>query len=524
MTGSERGQRYDTNSWWLLAWLAAVLSATLLPLDFTTATPDGGLFDVDRDEILDVVDIASNLLLFAPLGVLLVLRRGIRTDPGPVMAAAGAIAFGVSLSVELLQQWLPSREASVLDVLCNTAGAVIGAYSYRVWGADAIAWIKQIHVHSSATFRVAVLSGLSVTLLVICGVIQYAARLDGWDEEFPLLIGNEYTGNRPWHGRLFSIDLSDEAATDAVLKDFAAGNVRNPTPGNILRIHWASENPDAWVEQSPVPFLAMGTENPATPAGLRSGEHAWLQSARAPREIALRIQASNEFTIRLVCASDEAHQIGPARIVSYSIDTMLRNFTVAQDASDLILRLRTPVTGPNGTRFSLIVPRLFSSTAVRDILITFGDSTLRAAVAGTNQIYTLDFGPATVLASFYLDSERLQLRYLNQLLFAVLAVLHIGIIAWLSRSGTAYFGASILWLVLFAVLMEATLAFVAPRPFSWSNPGMNLAAGCVPLILIAVIRSRLHSRASATSRVEALAPQETGAAAAGTSRSYGNSS
>lgn len=58
---------------------------------------------------------------------------------------------------------------------------------------------------------------------------------------------------------------------------------------------------------------------------------------------------SGELSIEAVLLAAEGKQSGPARIISFSSDPYRRNFTLGQEADDLILRLRTPRTGDNGT-------------------------------------------------------------------------------------------------------------------------------------------------------------------------------
>jgi VanZ family protein len=72
-------------------------------------------------------DIVLNVIIYMPLGLVAVLafrRRRSRT-----LAAAAAIACGflLSVSMELLQVYVPSRDPSLLDVLTNTLGAAAGA-------------------------------------------------------------------------------------------------------------------------------------------------------------------------------------------------------------------------------------------------------------------------------------------------------------------------------------------------------------------------------------------------------------
>jgi len=70
-------------------------------------------------------DILANLLLFAPLGVgaALALRHGV--------AAAAGLALTLSLTGEAIQVYAHSRFPSATDVVCNVAGAVVGALVVR---------------------------------------------------------------------------------------------------------------------------------------------------------------------------------------------------------------------------------------------------------------------------------------------------------------------------------------------------------------------------------------------------------
>jgi glycopeptide antibiotics resistance protein len=73
-----------------------------------------------------VRNVAGNVALFAPLGVLLpawhaALRRGWRVV---------ALALGVSLAIELAQYASGRRVADVDDVLLNTAGAALGCLAF----------------------------------------------------------------------------------------------------------------------------------------------------------------------------------------------------------------------------------------------------------------------------------------------------------------------------------------------------------------------------------------------------------
>jgi len=73
-----------------------------------------------------------------------------------------------------------------------------------------------------------------------------------------------------------------------------------------------------------------------------------LTAASPPSKILSACTVSSEITIEAWIAPANVEQAGPARIVTYSIDTLLRNFTLAQDAVEYDARLRTTATDDNG--------------------------------------------------------------------------------------------------------------------------------------------------------------------------------
>ncbi len=59
--------------------------------------------------------------------------------------------------------------------------------------------------------------------LLISATLQAGTRLSNWNPEYPLLIGNERTGDRPWRGRVFALDITDAATPAASVRRFSAG-------------------------------------------------------------------------------------------------------------------------------------------------------------------------------------------------------------------------------------------------------------------------------------------------------------
>jgi VanZ family protein len=72
-------------------------------------------------------DIFVNLAAYAPLGFLLSIGAGARYGAGRGVLAATFCAAVVSLALEAVQVFLPSRIASNVDLLTNSVGALMGA-------------------------------------------------------------------------------------------------------------------------------------------------------------------------------------------------------------------------------------------------------------------------------------------------------------------------------------------------------------------------------------------------------------
>lgn len=89
-------------------------------------------------------DLAINVLVYVPLGYLLTLALGRQTGK-PMPALAGALlATLVSLCLEALQSWLPTRVPSNLDLACNALGGFVGAIAAWHGGTHALTWLARI--------------------------------------------------------------------------------------------------------------------------------------------------------------------------------------------------------------------------------------------------------------------------------------------------------------------------------------------------------------------------------------------
>ena len=113
------------------AWGALIVYASLFPFTGWRWPAGASLWDLlplPWPRYFIPFDITSNLLAYAPLGLLICVAR-LRHGTGLPAAMATALLAGTALSygLELLQHLMAQRVPSSLDWLLNTAGALLGA-------------------------------------------------------------------------------------------------------------------------------------------------------------------------------------------------------------------------------------------------------------------------------------------------------------------------------------------------------------------------------------------------------------
>jgi len=153
-----------------------------------------------------------------------------------------------------------------------------------------------------------------------------STAITGWDPGYPLLLGNEMTGDRPWRGTIENLALVPGSLRSAERRAVTDGGVA--ADAVVLA--------RAAFDTSVAMFLDGG-------AALRLPD----ESARV---LAQAAQAENALTIVARIVPATVDQKGPARIVSFSTDPQHRNFDLGQEGRTLVFRIRTPFSGGNGTR------------------------------------------------------------------------------------------------------------------------------------------------------------------------------
>jgi hypothetical protein len=408
----------------------------------------------------------------------------------PVVLLAAAAGVLVSLAVELLQLFLPSRFPSLLDVGSNAAGAVAGVYLHRAWAPWASAAATRLRSRTSTAVVAAVLVGFAIAALIGSAALQARTRLSNWDDTYPLLIGNERTGDRPWRGRVYRIRLTDRAASAASLRLFAEGSAPAMPGAPVASFDFAGAPPYRDAAGSVPDLVWTGRPGFTHARAVSVSEHAWLRTEGAAPGLVGELGRSNAFTLHVVCATDDETQKGPARILSNSVDPLHRNLTVGQQGRGLVVRVRTAHTGENAAAPEIVIPSVFSDTGLRDILVTYDGATLRTAVANTGRVLRFELSPGSQIAaawfSYFTSAElqRYKLTYVAFLFFP--PALLVGVLGRRNRRWLAW---SAVWILTFALLLESTLVVVSGRPFDWIGVTTTAAIGALVFLSATVLLS-----------------------------------
>lgn len=112
-----------------LAYLLIIVYASLRPFRDWRFPPEEILrfLAAPWPRYITLDDILINLIAYVPLGFLFALGLRARLGAGAAVSLATVLALATSLAMECAQMFLPSRIASNVDLLTNSAGALFGA-------------------------------------------------------------------------------------------------------------------------------------------------------------------------------------------------------------------------------------------------------------------------------------------------------------------------------------------------------------------------------------------------------------
>ncbi len=396
---------------------------TMFPFDFEFGLRSLGdvaaQFDLDVGGAYLYTDVPLNVLLFIPFGFGLCgsFASGRVRHPIPVTVVAG---FAVSAAIEIVQGWALLRDPAVPDVVANGLGGAVGAAIF-VRAGDAV--VRRLsgatrRIASSLTARRAIVIYVGFFALVVLGsaIASRATRLDNWDLDQSLTIGNERTGDRPWVASIRSYLILDRSVSDDEARRLIADRSRVPEGVAVV----AGRDFTTDEAGSPVLTWSSGATVVPAPGGVRLGPDEWLRASGDVAEVSGALATSSELTVRVELTPGSLTQSGPARIVTISHGTINRNLTLAQDGADLVVRLRTPLFGHDAVP-ELTVPEVFVDRTSR-VVVRYDGATLTVGVDDVPARRSVEFGPGAVvlLGTYPIYIARMRINPISNRMFRVI--------------------------------------------------------------------------------------------------------
>jgi hypothetical protein len=108
-----------------------------------------------------------------------------------------------------------------------------------------------------------------------------------------------------------------------------------------------------------------------TANGIRFERKGQIISKSSVNDIYRKLTAGKGLSIEVLIQPYNVLQSGPARILSYSLDTSIRNFTLAQSGENLVMRLRTVSTNVNGQNPHVEVADIFETNKIYHIVVAY---------------------------------------------------------------------------------------------------------------------------------------------------------
>jgi glycopeptide antibiotics resistance protein len=363
---------------------------TLFPFTFSFQ-------ELDIDPVVDsdlgmLYDFTANLILFIPVGFsmfgYLIYKNENRFIRSVFIVLV--LCSSLSMAIEIIQQLLPSRFPTFSDWILNTISGGFGILLFVLFGKftihlliKVIRLLPQITVHSNIKLLILLL--YIPATLYISELLKPDSSFDNWNTQYHLMFGNEFNGGRSWCGQIHRVDIYDgvglnQNITEEPIFNF---NERDLAPQSKV-FEWKEAN-------SSRAFINSETQVITT-------KDKWLCSIEPITSIIEKIQSTDRLNLKIDFTAHSINQLGPARIISISKNSLERNFTIAQDGSNLVIRVRTLFTGENGKNPELVIPNVVQTHQRLNLEIIFDGACLYTKINGKYSPRRLDFNQGVNIA------------------------------------------------------------------------------------------------------------------------------
>ena len=325
-------------------------------------------------------DILINLFMLFPVGFIIAsLLKATGNSLKTALLLGTGTGFFISVSIEISQIFLP-RVSSTIDILNNTLGAALGVgivyFSTRFRPEK---FLLKIKTAVKPVYHWLVLF-YSLILTVIFILPSLINNFSNWQSNYPFLIGNENTRDRPWQGTIYKLSIFNRALNQKDIRNLASVPFQTTTPAefsknliveyifsSLILQNQVENGISLKLQVEPLSYIFQFPNQP----GLHIRGNSALKSPVADSQLVKLFQKTNQLSLAIWIKPQNLKQSGPARIVSLSLDPKTRNFTLGQVKDRINFRVRTPLTGTNGAKVSLLSHSILSSNYPQFIAVTY---------------------------------------------------------------------------------------------------------------------------------------------------------
>ena len=435
-------------------------------------------------------DIIVNLALFMPFGWgLTVLFMSKKFNYLKSILLALVFSFCFSSMIEFLQIFLLLRRTSLLDIFNNSLSGLLGGVFFLLVRNQ----LKKINFYFKRSLLLKIFITSWLIYLLIIGVslvsLKDATKLSNWDTQFPLMIGNEQTANRPWQGEMSYLYISDRFLSEKIIENFfTTNNQSEPIEDYLLGAYLFDKLEAKYTDQlDNLPSLTWQKSKPKTTENIAISldKNNWLQTEVAPNQLTQSIQHNSQFTFITKIKTHRQKQQGAARIFSLSQNIHQRNLSLEQLEQDLKIRLRTPFTGNNGRNPELILKNFFDKMATHQIAIAYDGKQLKIYIDQIENVYHLKLNSEAALfwsvfyllgskTPIYMGKSALYNFLYHSFLFIPFGFLLASILIFLPKNRMLYLIIFFLGIIVPSLFIKNIVVLTNNGNWSWHNISLSM--------------------------------------------------
>lgn len=502
----------------IVASVFVVLGTTLYPFDFT--------FDEFQERLEHFLnqdyryvrghrnDIITNIILFLPIGFSFGILAT-RTMAGFLRGLFGVTVAGglLSLTVELLQLFLPFRFSSILDITANAAGSAFGYIGYKIVARTAYrsltSAIEKINKGHKVGWLAAMYLLYVACLLLGSWPLQVSSFIAEFNPSFPLLVGNEPGGTCPWNGSINELLVAKYPFSVQGVEEYLAGRELNTDDRKDVIAHYTFEGNAPYHDKlnlnPPLEWKGSLSEATDPEENARIVPDRWLQTNDAASALSYSIMRTLRYTVCFTVSSKDAKHQHIARMIAVASDPYRQNFSIVQIRDDLGIRFRSMTTGVNGTNPQFMVNGVFADTMTHRIVVSVSPAQVRVFVDSLENAYAIELGPGfAMLNKFFPNNGKLSItspmKNFHRVLFAVVVFVPLGYLLALLvneiQRGVVFRAlVACIGIAVPPYLLERMLCYMVGREISWANLAIGLALMFGTLLI--TLSSKLYSVKSA---------------------------